>query len=179
MPRQKKTNAVTATIHSELADCKFQKPSPFAKACEKYESSVRDVAHITVGILYQHDGTVRSVRTIRRLFADRSRDSRLQAARSSKTVAVTRPAFSNGRPPQEKKSLPRSRCKPTLSTTNMMVLPRGSIGKTCWLIFSGGVQKKTVPSEKCRFARTATVSMTKGGGCVYVCACELLPSKKG
>jgi hypothetical protein len=52
-PPEKKTNTVPATIHSELAGCKMEKPKPFANLCEKHQSSVR----VTVGILYQPDGT--------------------------------------------------------------------------------------------------------------------------
>jgi hypothetical protein len=58
-----KTDTVTATIHSSLAGCKIEVPNPFAKACEKYESSVGNVARVTVGILYQPDG--KSARRLR------------------------------------------------------------------------------------------------------------------
>jgi hypothetical protein len=51
-----KTNTVTAIIHSELAGCKIDIRNPFATICKKYESSARDVARVTVSIIYQHDG---------------------------------------------------------------------------------------------------------------------------
>jgi hypothetical protein len=40
MPRQRKTDTVTATIHAELASCKIEIPNPLTTICEKYETSV-------------------------------------------------------------------------------------------------------------------------------------------
>ncbi len=57
-PREKKRYGYSNHIHSERAGCKMEIPNPFAKICEKYPSSVRDIGRVTVVTLYQRDGTV-------------------------------------------------------------------------------------------------------------------------